>query len=73
MNYIPGNLEGIVKQVTEKYLVVLVTGPRQVGKTTMLQKLMDGVQESLAGRAAVLAMTSLAQAEICGSSMTPFE
>ena len=36
MNYIPGNLEGIVKQVTEKYLVVLVTGPRQVGKTTML-------------------------------------
>ncbi len=73
MNYIPGNLEGIVKQVTEKYLVVLVTGPRQVGKTTVLQKLMDGVQESLAGRAAVLAMTSLAQAEICGSSMTPFE
>lgn len=73
MNYIPGNLEGIVKQVTEKYLVVLVTGPRQVGKTTVLQKLMDGVQESLAGRAAVLAMTSLAQAEICGSSMMPFE
>ena len=146
MNYIPRNLEVIVKQVTEEYPVVLVTGPRQVGKTTMLQKLMentgrgyvslddlserslaredpelflqlhkppvlvdevqyapelftyikiyvdthhepgafwltgsqvfklmDGVQESLAGRVAVLSMTSLAQAEICGSSMTPFE
>lgn len=146
MNYIPRNLEVIVKQVTEEYPVVLVTGPRQVGKTTMLQRLMentgrgyvslddlserslaredpelflqlhkppvlvdevqyapelftyikiyvdthhepgafwltgsqvfkrmDGVQESLAGRVAVLSMTSLAQAEICGSSMTPFE
>ena len=146
MNYIPRNLEVIVKQVTEEYPVVLVTGPRQVGKTTMLQnlmentgrgyvslddlserslaredpelflqlhkppvlvdevqyapelftyikiyvdthhepgafwltgsqvfKLMDGVQESLAGRVAVLSMTSLAQAEICGSTMTPFK
>lgn len=146
MNYIPRNLEVIVKQVTEEYPVVLVKGPRQVGKTTMLQRLMentgrgyvslddlserslaredpelflqlhkppvlvdevqyapelftyikiyvdthhepgafwltgsqvfkrmDGVQESLAGRVAVLSMTSLAQAEICGSSMTPFE
>ena len=146
MNYIPRNLEVIVKQVTEEYPVVLVTGPRQVGKTTMLQRLMentgrgyvslddlnerslaredpelflqlhkppvlvdevqyapelftyikiyvdthhepgafwltgshvfkrmDGVQESLAGRVAVLSMTSLAQAEICGSTMTPFK
>ena len=41
MNYIPRNLEVIVKQVTEEYPVVLVTGPRQVGKTTMLQRLME--------------------------------
>ena len=146
MNYIPRNLEQIVNQVTKEYPAVLVTGPRQVGKTTMLRKLMegtdrsyvslddlgerslaredpelflqmhkppvlidevqyapelftyikiyvdtrqepgafwltgsqvfrlmDGVQESLAGRVAVLSLTSLAQAEICGSPMPPFE
>ncbi len=146
MNYISRNLEAVVNQVTKEYPVVLVTGPRQVGKTTMLQnlmkntersyvslddlnersiaknepelflqlhkppilidevqyapelftyikihvdkyhepgtfwlagsqifKLMRGVQESLAGRVAVLSMTSLAQAEVCGGSMEPFK
>lgn len=145
MNYIPRNLETVVMQVTKEYPVVLVTGPRQVGKTTMLQKLMKGtnrgyvslddlnerslaktdpelflqihkppvlidevqyapelftyikiyadsyhepgafwltgsqvfklmrgVRESLAGRVAVLSMTSLAQAELSGTEMTPF-
>ena len=33
---------------------------------------MRGVQESLAGRAAVLSLTSLSQAEICGGPMEPF-
>ena len=42
MDYITRNLEKVVNQVTKEYPVVLVTGPRQVGKTTMLQKLMDG-------------------------------
>ena len=37
MNYIKRNLENVVSQVTKEYPVVLVTGPRQVGKTTMLQ------------------------------------
>ena len=146
MEYISRNLEAVVMQVTREFPVVLVTGPRQVGKTTMLQKLMEGtdrkyvslddlnerslakndpelflqahkppvlidevqyapelfpyikiyadshhepgafwltgsqifqmmrgVQESLAGRAAVLSMTSLAQAELAGASMTPLE
>lgn len=145
MKYITRNLEHVVKQVTNEYPVVLVTGPRQVGKTTMLQKLMEGtdrgyvslddwnerslaktdpelflqlhkppilidevqyapelftyikihvdkchnpgafwltgsqvfklmrgVQESLAGRVAVLSLTSMSQAEICGSSTEPF-
>ena len=145
MNYIKRNLEDVVKQVTKEYPVVLVTGPRQVGKTTMLQKLMEGtdrgyvtlddlnerniaktdpemflqlhkppilidevqyapelftyikmnvdknhepgafwltgsqvfnmmrgVQESLAGRVAVLSLTSLSQAEISGGEMEPF-
>lgn len=145
MNYISRNLEKVVLQVSAEYPVVLVTGPRQVGKTTMLQKLMKGttrkyvslddlnernlaktdpelflqlhkppvlidevqyapelftyikihvdktrnpgdfwltgsqifklmhgVQESLAGRVAVLSLTSLSQAEISGSPMEPF-
>ena len=42
MSYITRSLEKVVQQVTQEYPVVLVTGPRQVGKTTMLQKLMGG-------------------------------
>ena len=145
MNYIRRSLESVISSVTREYPVVLVTGPRQVGKTTMLKKLMEGtergyvslddlteralakngpelflqlhkpplfidevqyapelfpyikiladrehipgafwltgsqifrlmcgVSESLAGRAAVLSMTSLSQAEICGAPMEPF-
>lgn len=145
MDYIPRSLEKVVNEVTKEYPVVLVTGPRQVGKTTMLQKLMKGtdrgyvslddlnernlaktdpelflqlhkppvlidevqyapelftyikihvdkkhkpgdfwltgsqvfklmrgVQESLAGRVAVLSLTSLSQAEISGGKQEPF-
>ena len=145
MTYIRRSLERIVEEVTKEYPVVLITGPRQVGKTTMLQKLMEGtdrnyvslddlnerslaksdpqlfidlhkppvlidevqyapelfsyikihvdshhapgdfwltgsqvfklmkgVQESLAGRAAVLSMTTLSQAEIAGAEESPF-
>ena len=145
MRYIARNLEKVVLEVTKEYPVVLVTGTRQVGKTTMLQKLMEGtdrnyvslddlnernlaktdpemflqlhkppilidevqyapelfvyikihvdkyhnagdfwltgsqvfkrmsgIQESLAGRVAVLSLTSLSQAEICGGEMQPF-
>src|SRR5574344_1808194 len=145
MSYIKRNLENVVNQVTKEYPVVLVTGPRQVGKTTMLQKLMEGtnrgyvtlddlnerhmaktdpelflqlhkppvlidevqyapelftyikiyvdknhepgafgltgsqvfklmrgVQESLAGRVAVLSLTSLTQAEISDGNLEPF-
>ncbi len=145
MKYISRNLETVVSQLTKEYPVVLLTGPRQVGKTTMLKKLMEntnrgyvslddlnarnlaksdpelflqlhkppilidevqyapelftyikmhvdknqnpgefwltgsqvfklmrGVQESLAGRVAVLSMTTLSQAEISNREMTPF-
>lgn len=145
MNYIRRSLESVVGSVTQEYPVVLLTGPRQVGKTTMLKKLMEGtergyvslddlteralakndpelflqlhkppllidevqyapelfpyikiladrehtpgafwltgsqifrlmrgVSESLAGRVAVLSMTSLSQAEICGAQTEPF-
>lgn len=145
MKYISRNLESVVNQLTKEYPVVLLTGPRQVGKTTMLKKLMEntnrgyvslddlnarnlaksdpelflqlhkppilidevqyapelftyikvhvdknqnpgdfwltgsqvfklmrGVQESLAGRVAVLSMTTLSQAEMSNRDMTPF-
>ena len=145
MTYISRSLERVVLEVTKEYPVILVTGPRQVGKTTMLQKLMEGtdrgyvslddlnerniaktdpelflqlykppvlidevqyapelftyikiyvdkhrktgdfwltgsqafqlmrgVQESLAGRVAVLSLTSLSQAEIYGGNLEPF-
>ncbi|WP_300845482.1 ATP-binding protein [uncultured Acetatifactor sp.] len=145
MKYITRELEKVVSQVAKEYPVVLVTGPRQVGKTTMLLKLMEGtdrryvtlddlnersmaktdpelflqlhkppvlidevqyapelftyikvhvdkshdpgafwltgsqvfklmrgVQESLAGRVAVLSLTSLSQAEIYGGAPEPF-
>ena len=36
-------------------------------------KLMQGMQESLAGRVAVLSMTSLSQAEVYGQNMEPFQ
>lgn len=145
MAYIQRSLEAVVTRVSKEYPVVLVTGPRQVGKTTMLQRLMEGtersyvslddlnerslaktdpemflqlhkppvlidevqyapelftyikvhvdkthtpgefwltgsqifklmrgVQESLAGRVAVLSMTSLSQAEIDGVTAMPF-
>jgi predicted AAA+ superfamily ATPase len=41
MNYIARSLETVMGQVTEEYPVILVTGPRQVGKTTMLRKMME--------------------------------
>ena len=146
MPYIKRSLEKVVLQVTKEYPVVLISGPRQVGKTTMLKKLMEGtdrnyvtlddlqeralakndpemflqlhkppilidevqyapelfsmiklivdkehrkgdfwltgsqifdlmkgVQESLAGRVAVLSLSSLSQTEIYGGEDSPFQ
>ena len=46
MPYIKRNLEKIVQEVTLEYPVILLAGPRQVGKTTMLMKLMEGSERS---------------------------
>lgn len=39
MSYIERDLKAIVKSASNEYACVLVTGPRQVGKTTLLQHL----------------------------------
>lgn len=147
MAYINRAMEATFKRMAQEFSVVLLTGPRQVGKTTMLKrlaeaegvnreyvtldditeremakndpklflqlhkppvfidevqyapelfpyikiyvdehqqagdfwltgsqifKLMDGVQESLAGRICLLHMSPLSQAEACGCTSEPF-
>ena len=42
MGYIRRSLEKTISQVSKEYPAILATGPRQVGKTTMLRKLMEG-------------------------------
>ena len=37
--YIKRHMEHLLEQITTQYPVLLVTGPRQVGKTTMLEHL----------------------------------
>lgn len=39
MGYIKRNMEDIILTLNKQYPAILVTGPRQVGKTTMLKKL----------------------------------
>lgn len=148
MEYIQRNMEKVFLRLNEQYPAILITGPRQVGKTTMLQelmklegrnrgyvalddlnertlaktdpamflqlhrppvfideaqyapelfpyikihidkthmpgdfwltgsqlfKLMDGVQESLAGRVALLRLSPLSQQELHGGSLTEFK
>jgi len=41
MNYIKRDMEKIVSELTKEYACILITGPRQVGKSTMLEH-MDG-------------------------------
>ena len=144
MAYIKRDIEDKILALSKEYSCILITGPRQVGKTTVLKQLMDdnreyvtlddmeerglakrdpamflqmhstpimidevqyapelftyikmnvdknhkpgafwltgsqvfklmrGVQESLAGRVAVLSLTSLSQAEMAGGEMEPF-
>lgn len=42
MQYIKRAIEDAFMQIQKEYPVTLLTGPRQVGKTTMLKKLMEG-------------------------------
>ena len=42
MSYIKRDLEPVIEKLTKQYPVILLTGPRQTGKTTMLLRLMAG-------------------------------
>ena len=44
MAYIKRTLEQIITEISEDYSCVLLIGPRQVGKTTMMEHLMEGTQ-----------------------------
>lgn len=41
MTYIPRDIERLVIELAEEYPAILVTGPRQVGKSTMLEHLIE--------------------------------
>ena len=41
MKYIRRAMEDTFIKLNEQFPAILITGPRQVGKTTMLQKLME--------------------------------
>ena len=41
MGYIKRDLEPVIKRLTKQYPVILLTGARQAGKTTMLKRLME--------------------------------
>lgn len=48
MNYIKRHMEEVVLRLSEQFPAILITGPRQVGKTTMLKELMKSEPENRA-------------------------
>ncbi len=46
MTYITRTLEKRILEISKEYSCLLLTGPRQVGKTTMLEHLMEGTNRS---------------------------
>ena len=41
MDYITRDIEPLILEVSKSYSAVILTGPRQVGKTTTLRRLLD--------------------------------
>ena len=48
--YITRHMEKPVMELNEQYPVLLLTGPRQVGKTTMLEHLIEKSEERRVGK-----------------------
>lgn len=48
MNYIKRDLESKIVALSKEYSCIIVTGPRQVGKTTLLRQLMPDNMEYVA-------------------------
>lgn len=46
MGYMKRSLEKVIMEACHEYQAIIVTGPRQVGKTTMFQKLMEGTNRT---------------------------
>lgn len=44
MKYINRNLEKIIKNFIGKYPIIMITGPRQIGKTTLLNYLSENLK-----------------------------
>jgi hypothetical protein len=47
MQYYPRHIEAIVKRVKKQFPVTLITGPRQVGKSTLLRHISSGKYEEV--------------------------
>lgn len=47
MTYINRDLEEKIKSASKEYACILITGARQVGKSTVLKKLMDDNREEV--------------------------
>jgi predicted AAA+ superfamily ATPase len=47
MQYYPRHIEAIVKKVKKQFPVTLITGPRQVGKSTLLRHISSGKYEEV--------------------------
>ena len=45
MPHIKRDIEEKIIALSKEYSCILITGPRQVGKTTVLQQLMDAARE----------------------------
>ena len=45
MNYIKRDIEKEILSLSKEYVCILLTGPRQMGKTTVLRRLMEPDRE----------------------------
>lgn len=45
-SYIKRTIEGTIKEISKDFPVIMVTGPRQVGKTTLLNKISSELKDS---------------------------